>query len=140
MKFNILSFISNQEDSMNKLAAVLSVFVFLLVAGTAQAQQSRLSSSINGIDWMSTTQAEKLAFVEGINYAIAIEFEIEKVRQKENKPSIISPFEQAWVKKFSSYTTSQIVQEIDHFYKESRERLNVSLGRVIWYEMLNPQN
>ena len=125
---------------MNKLAAFLSVFVFLLVAGTAQAQQSRLSSSINGIDWMSTTQAEKLAFVEGINYAIAIEFEIEKVRQKENKPSIISPFEQAWVKKFSSYTTSQIVQEIDHFYKESRERLNVSLGRVIWYEMLNPQN
>ena len=125
---------------MNKLAAVLSVFVFLLVAGTAQAQQSRLSSSINGIDWMSTTQAEKLAFVEGINYAIAIEYEIEKVRQKENKPSIISPFEQAWVKKFSSYTTSQIVQEIDHFYKESRERLDVSLGRVIWYEMLNPQN
>ena len=122
---------------MNKLAAVLSVFVFLLVAGTAQAQQSRLSSSINGIDWMSTTQAEKLAFVEGIKYAIAIEFEIEKTRQKENKPSIISPFEQAWVKKFSNYTTSQIVNEIDKFYKESPERLNVSLGRALWYEILN---
>ena len=124
---------------MNKLAAFLSVFAFLLVAGTAQAQENRLSSSINGTDWMATTQAEKLAFVEGIKYAIAIEFEIEKVRQKENKPSIISPFEQTWVKKFSNYTTSQIVHEIDKFYKESPERLNVSLGRALWYEILNPQ-
>ena len=125
---------------MKKVVVLLSLVILLLGAGLAQADESRLSTSINGYDWNATPHNEKLAFVEGINYAIAIEYEIDKVMQQEGKPqtTVLSPFEQAWVNKFSNYSTSQIVREIDDFYVNNPDKLEMGFGRVVWYEFIRP--
>ena len=123
---------------MKKIVGILSLMVLLFAVGTAQAEEVKRSVNMNGYDWNATPHNEKLAFIEGINYSVAIEFEIEKIMQKESKPSIISPFEQAWLNKFAAYSTSQIVQEIDKFYVDNPDKMNLSLGRVIWYELIRP--
>ncbi|MBQ4132637.1 MAG: hypothetical protein IJD04_02755 [Desulfovibrionaceae bacterium] len=121
---------------MKKLAVIFSLLFLLSYAGAAQAESVKYSASINGYDWNATPAAEKLAFVEGINYAIAIDYEIDQWRKKNNKASILSAFDQGWIKRFSGHTTSQIVQEINDFYSGNPDKLNQSLGRVIWYELI----
>ncbi len=124
---------------MKKIVAVLSLLFLLSCVSMAQAKDVKYSASINGHDWNATAHTEKLAFIEGINYAIAIDYEIDKWRQQNNMSSIISVFDKAWAEKFSGHTTSQIVDEIDNFYTENPDKLNLSLGRVLWYEILNPK-
>ena len=122
---------------MKKITAILSLLFLLSCVSMAQAQGTKHSASINGYDWNNTAYTEKLAFIEGINYAIAIDYEINKWRQENNMSSILSVFDKAWAKKFSGNTTSQIVQQIDNFYTDNPDKRDLSLGRVLWYEILN---
>lgn len=123
---------------MKKVVGILSLFILLLGVSVAQAEEPRLASSINGHDWVQTPHAEKLAFIEGINYAIAIDYEIEKIMIKDGKASVISPFEQAWINAFARDTTTHVVQRLDRFYIDNPDKRDMSIGRVVWYEIINP--
>lgn len=124
---------------MKKIISIFSLLFLSFCLTAAWAENTKNSASINGHDWNATGHPEKLAFIEGINYAIAIDYEIEKWRKEKNMPSILSVFDQAWVNTFSGHTTSQIVEEIDKFYNDNPDKLDQSLGRVLWREIIGPR-
>ena len=131
---------------MKKIIGLLILAVFLLGASMAQAKGEEYL--IDGNAWQASSQAEKISFITGMDGAIAIDFAIDKKREekaiaegiskKKRKPSVVSPYDEAWMEVFANKKNSEVVLMIDEYYAAHPESLNRNVMEVIWYELLAP--
>ena len=131
---------------MKKIIGLLILAVFLLGASMAQAKGEEYL--IDGNAWQASSQAEKISFITGMDGAIAIDFATDKKREekanaegtpkKKRKPSVVSPFDKAWMEVFANKKNSEIVVMIDEYYAANPDKLNRNVLEVIWYELIAP--
>ena len=131
---------------MKKSIGLLILAVLLLSASFAQAKEKEYL--IDGHAWKASSQAEKISFITGMDGAIAIDFAIDKRREeqaiaegiskKKRLPSVVSPYDAAWMEVFADKKNSDVVMLIDEYYSAHPESLNRNVMEVIWYELLAP--
>ncbi len=131
---------------MKRIIGLLILAVFLLGASMAQAKEKEYL--IDGHAWQASSQAEKISFITGMDGAIAIDFAIDKRREekaiaegvskKKRLPSVVSPYDAAWMEVFANKKNSEVVTLIDEYYTAHPEGLNRNVMEVIWYELLAP--
>lgn len=135
---------------MKKVIGLLTLAILLISVSVAQAQppEHEPGYKINGQSWLASSYPEKVSFIAGMDGVVAVEHAIDARReeiakanntpQKDLKPSVVSPFEDAWAKVFVDKKNSDIVLMIDEFYQNNPDKLNTTVLEVIWYELLAP--
>ena len=133
---------------MKKFIGLLTLAMLLLGASLAQAQTQAQEYLIDGNTWSASSEAERVAFIAGMGGAIAVDFAIDKQREEEaiakgiskkkRKPSVVSPFDEAWRQVLAHKKNTEVVRLIDEYYTAHPENLKRNVMEVIWYELLAP--
>lgn len=128
------------------LALLLAAPLGVQAAPATQAQQLRHPvEQLKGDVWAESTQDEKLAFIYGIDMAVAIEHLIAHEgapnAKKGGKKAVttLSPFEKGWAKAFKGMNREVIVAKVDDWYKANKDKTNRPVMEVIWFEAVEPQ-
>ena len=96
---------------------------------------------LTGAMWQKTPEAEKLAFILGVETAITVEFfvngkVVEKATKEGKRPVYtLSPFEKGWMKAFKDMSRAEIVKLVDAWYTANPQSLERPVMNVIWYEI-----
>lgn len=142
---------------MKKIFAFVFLFAALaLVPGFANAVQDVNQKPItnpagNPIDqftgesWVKSSDGEKLAYLFGIDSAIAVEYFINSKESansaKAGKKPVytLSPFERGWMDAFKNVTRSELVKEVNAWYAAHPESLEKPVMSVIWNQFVAPR-
>lgn len=95
-----------------------------------------------GVLWQHSTETEKLAFLFGVESAIAVEHfvnaEITEEAVKEGKKPVytLSPFEKGWMQAFKDVPREELARQVDAWYAAHPDQLQRPVMAVIWYEVI----
>ena len=124
--------------------AMLLALPYSVQAATTEAQNP--VERVTGKLWLESAQNEKVAFLYGIDMAIAVEQliagESDKVIKKKGSKktlSTLSAFEKGWAKAFTNVKRKDIVKQVDDWYAANSEKINRPVMEVIWYECVEPR-
>jgi len=98
-----------------------------------------------GTVWQKTPEAEKLAFIFGVETAITVEYfvngkVVEKATKEGKRPVYtLSPFEKGWMKAFKGVSRAELVKLVDTWYAANPQSLERPVMSVIWYEIAEPR-
>ena len=139
------------KKSVLCLALSLALVLAFAPVRAAENMPEADSSKANPVDqltgalWQKTPEAEKLAFLFGVETAITVEYFVNgKVAEKATKEGkrpvyTLSPFEKGWMKAFKGMNRAEIVKMVDAWYTANPQSLERSVMSVIWYEIAVPR-
>ena len=100
---------------------------------------------LTGTVWQKTPEAEKLAFLFGVETAITVEYfvngkVVEKATKEGKRPVYtLSPFEKGWMKAFKGVSRTEVIKMVDAWYAANPQRLDRPVMNVIWREIIEPR-
>ncbi|MDP3427552.1 MAG: hypothetical protein Q8S17_09270 [Humidesulfovibrio sp.] len=118
---------------INIIAAMMVVGLLFLAVNPGRTQSTELSPELDGNIWMSSSSAEKRAFLYGVGSATVLEYHI---RTKHDEQP--SRFVSGWVEVFKEQTWADVEKAVDSYYYNNPSRLNEHVLRVIWQNMIQP--
>ena len=129
------------------LALVLAFAPVRAAENTPEAENSKANpvDQFTGAAWQKTPEAEKLAFLFGVETAITVEYfvngKIAEKATKEGKRPVytLSPFEKGWMKAFDNVNRADIIKLVDSWYAANPDKLDRPVMGVIWYELITPR-
>ena len=129
------------------LALVLAFAPVRAAENTPEAENSKANpvDQFTGAAWQKTPEAEKLAFLFGVETAITVEYfvngKIAEKATKEGKRPVytLSPFEKGWMKAFDNVNRADIIKLVDSWYAANPDKLDRPVMGVIWYELIAPR-
>lgn len=94
--------------------------------------------------WINSTDANKEAYLFGIESAVEVEKAISERKaqgklKKKREGFTLSPFERGWMAAFKDTPRKEIVEQVDAWYKANPDGLNRPVMDVIWYEVVVPR-
>lgn len=95
--------------------------------------------------WVNSPASDKLAYLFGIDSAVAVEYFINseltaKAAKAGKKPVYtLSPFEKGWMKAFANMSRSDISKLVDEWYANNPKELQRPVLNVMWYELIAPR-
>ncbi len=137
--------------------AVLIIFLGLVfsLSGVSYAAEAAgeavIDKSTNPVEqftgkyWMETELTSKEAYLFGIESALEIEYQIDKLlnqdKAKTGKKSTytLSPFEKGWIKALNGVQRRDIVKMVDSWYSAHPDQLDRPVLGVLWYEVIKPR-
>ncbi len=132
------------------LGLVLCCACILVCTPASAVEKSHVGAPSNPVDqftgvlWQHSTEAEKLAFLFGVESAITIEHfvnaEITQQAVKEGKKPVytLSPFEKGWMQAFKDVHRKELARQVDAWYAAHPDQLKRPVMAVIWYEVIVP--
>lgn len=138
---------------MKKSLLSLALCCALVLGCTAvrAAENMQVGAGSNPVDqftgelWQKSAETEKLAFLFGVETAIAVEnFVNAKVTEKSAKAGrkpvyTLSPFEKSWMEAFREVPRAEIAKQVDAWYAAHPDQLERPVMAVIWYEIIVPR-
>lgn len=101
---------------------------------------------LTGKLWLESAENEKVAFLYGIDMAIAVEQYIAResdkaIQKKGNRKTLstLSAFEKGWTKAFTDVKRKDIVKQVDDWYAANGDKVDRPVMEVIWYECAEPR-
>ncbi len=126
-------------------AALLVCAALALPSPVAAAQadaapkQEASIASINGFAWMDSSPDVKLAFLLGVESAVAMEYSLANAQaEKTGKKPVHSRFEEGWRAAFKDVTRHQIMGRLDAYYTAHPAEKSRHVFDVLWKEMILP--
>lgn len=112
-----------------------------------EAENSKANpvDQLTGAVWQKTPDAEKLAFLFGVETAITVEYFVngklaEKATKEGKRPVYtLSPFEKAWMKALKGVSRAEVAKMVDAWYAANPQRLDRPVMNVIWREIVEPR-
>ena len=111
----------------------LLIPVLVLGACSWACTSASAASELTGVEWIQSSQNEKLAFLYGVSNVVAIE---QLVAEKQG--SAPSPFVRAWLKAFDAVTLKQLQALLDDWYASHPEDADRQVFDVLWWEYMLP--
>ena len=129
------------------LALVLAFAPVRAAENTPEAENSKANpvDQFTGAAWQKTPEAEKLAFLFGVETAITVEYfvngKITEKAAKEGKRPVytLSPFEKGWMKAFKGVNRAEVAKMVDAWYTANPQQLDRPVMSVIWREIIEPR-
>lgn len=129
------------------LALVLAFAPVRAAENTPEAENSKANpvDQFTGATWQKTPEAEKLAFLFGVETAITVEYfvngKIAEKAAKEGKRPVytLSPFEKGWMKAFKGVNRAEVAKMVDAWYTANPQQLDRPVMSVIWREIIEPR-
>ena len=129
------------------LALVLAFAPVHATETVPEAENSKANpvDQFTGVAWQKTPEAEKLAFLFGVETAITVEYfvngkVVEKAAKEGKRPVYtLSPFEKGWMKAFKGVSRAEVVKLVDDWYAANPQRLERPVMNVIWREIIEPR-
>lgn len=129
------------------LALALALVLALPIGvQAADKDEKHPVAMLTGKLWLESAQNEKVAFLYGIDMAIAVEHYIAKesdeaIKKKGNKKTLstLSAFERGWIKAFTDVRRDDIVRQVDDWYTANGDKVDRPVMEVIWYECVEPR-
>jgi hypothetical protein len=118
---------------INMMAIVLVAGLLFFAVSPGRTQSTQLSPELNGTIWLSSTSAEKRAFLYGVGSATVLEFHI---RTKHDEQP--SKFVSGWVEVFKDQTWGEVEDAVDKYYANNPGHLDEHVLKVIWLNMIKP--
>ncbi len=127
------------------LASFLT-FMFIFSVGTALANVNPLKQ-LTGSVWMSSSDDNKKALIYGVECAVSIEYAMaEHFAKKQGKPTdkaslvaTLTLFPRNWITVFENVTRDAIVNEINTWYTNNKDKLSTPVFEVIWKHVMQPK-
>lgn len=134
---------------MKKCVFALTAAVLMMCAApafAAQAADAQALKELNGAVWMESSQAEKLAFLLGVEMMIATEDYL-AAQTAGLKPGrvggaqmiSVSPFMKGWLTVFKDTSRAQLADRLDACITANPDTRSRHVFEIIWREMLAPQ-
>lgn len=139
---------------MRRIAGLMIAVLFLmcsLTAVTVQAAEKAQAGSalLDGTMWKASTEAEKLAFLLGVEATVAMEQSLYAEAKeaiaagqsvKYAPDQLISPFCRAWLGAFDGKVSRpELSQKLDDYLEKHPEAMKRHIFDIIWYEFVMPQ-
>ena len=129
------------------LALVLAFAPVRAAENTPEPENSKANpvDQFTGAAWQKTPEAEKLAFLFGVETAITVEYfvngKIAEKATKEGKRPVytLSPFEKGWMKAFKGVNRAEVAKMVDAWYTANPQQLDRHVMSVIWREIIEPR-
>ncbi len=121
-------------------------FVFIFNIGTAIANVNPLKQ-LTGDVWMASSNDNKKALIYGVECAVSIEYAMaEHFAKKHGKPidkeslvATLSLFPKNWITVFENTTRDTIVNKINTWYANNKDKLSTPVFEVIWKHIMQPK-
>ena len=129
------------------LALVLAFAPVRAAENMPEADSSKANpvDQLTGAMWQKTPEAEKLAFLFGVETAITVEYFVngkvaEKAAKEGKRPVYtLSPFEKGWMKAFNGVNRAEVAKMVDAWFAANPQQLDRPVMSVIWYEIAEPR-
>lgn len=95
--------------------------------------------------WVNSPASDKLAYLFGIDSAVAVEYFVNseltaKAAKAGKKPVFtLSPFEKGWMQAFANVSRADISKMVDEWYASHPKDLQRPVLSVVWYELIEPR-
>lgn len=134
---------------MKKL--LFSIALLLAFAISANAAEVYTNPAGNPVDqftgkyWLQSKLENQLAYLFGLDSAVAVEYtinnkDVAEGAKKGKKPVYsLSPFERGWMDAFKDMSREQIAEAVTSWYKEHPDSLDRPVLGVIWFEIIKPR-
>jgi hypothetical protein len=110
---------------------ILAAAMCLIMAGPVAADESKL---LRGDVWQIMSDDEKVAFLWGATQVVVVEQAL-----MDHMPELkVENFSAKVVEGAADRTMNETVSIIDNFYAANPDKIEVSVMRVIWDEMIKP--
>lgn len=110
---------------------ILAAMLCLVMAGPVAADEGKL---LRGDLWQKMSKDEKVAFLWGATQVVIVEQAL-----MDQMPELrVENFSAKVVEGAAGRTMNENVSIIDNFYAANPEKLELSVMRVIWDEMIKP--
>ena len=115
------------------------------VMSEADNSKANPVDQLSGAVWQKTPEAEKLAFLFGVETAITVEYfvngkVVEKATKEGKRPVYtLSPFEKGWMKAFKGVNRAEVAKMVDAWFAANPQQLDRPVMSVIWYEIAVPR-
>ena len=120
---------------MRKILSLTAMLILLAGIFSPLHAQENAAKSVTGVEWMSSTQEAKLAYLLGASSIVAVDIEISKRMNKApNK------FTGGWMNTFDKMDLKSFAALIDDWYVSNPSRQDRYLLEVIYYEFIAPNN
>ncbi len=128
------------------LLTMLMVFSIVTVE-TSHAKGRNPISELTGKVWVDSDMSTKLALIYGVECAITMEYLTAKHKAEKNGESTehtkivesLNAFPESWILVFSDVERQDIVNDIDKWYAENPEKIELPVFKVLWYNIMEPK-
>lgn len=113
------------------LALVTLCLALLFTWSTASAHEIPV---VTGEHWLNATEKEKKAFLIGMGTILVVEREW----HGNNPPPDEQSFIPRMIRGLSHYTLTQVMENLDRWYRAHPDRLDRPVIQTLWFEMVLP--
>jgi len=114
---------------------LVAIALASVAVSSAQEIKSHPSPDVDGVVWMRSTGQEKIAFLFGAGSAIVLEYHL---REKHSEQP--SKFVKSWVEALRDVSWTEMVTQIDAYYKSNPDKSDKNVFSVIWHEIVLPKS
>ena len=113
---------------------LLLCMFFTALSGNTFAKEEIKAPLLTGKLWLEMTPDMKTAYIWGAGDVVDLEQEFMEIYPELKRES----FAMKAVEGIGDVTINEIVATVDAFYKKNPEKVDLSVIRVIWDEMIKP--
>ncbi len=132
---------------MKKLALCLMLTILVSLSFSIAMAKKNPVDQLTGSVWMESSQENKQALIFGVDCAISMEYITAKYQAKQDGKSkehldlvdTLTPFSKGWILAFSNVTRQEIIAEVDDWYANNQDKLNMPVFSIIWHEVIEPK-
>jgi len=114
---------------------LVAIALASVAVSSAQEIKPHPSPDVDGVVWMRSTGQEKIAFLFGAGSAIVLEYHL---REKHSEQP--SKFVKSWVEALRDISWTEMVTQIDAYYKSNPDKSDRNVFAVIWHEIVLPKS
>lgn len=114
---------------------LMAIALAWVSVSSAQEVKPQPAPDVDGIVWMRSTGQEKIAFLFGAGSAIVLEYHL---REKHSEQP--SKFVKSWVEALRDVSWTEMVTQIDAYYKSNPNKSDRNVFDVIWHEIVLPKS
>jgi hypothetical protein len=113
---------------------VLSFILLAAWSSGVSAKEEIKAPLLTGKTWITMSQDQKTAYIWGAGDIIDLEQEIMEIYPELKRESFVTKA----VEGIGDVKINDIVSTVDSFYKENPGKVNLSVIRVVWDTMIEP--
>ena len=114
---------------------LVAITLASVAVSSAQEIKSHPRPDVDGVVWMRSTGQEKIAFLFGAGSAIVLEYHL-----REKHAEQPSKFVKSWVEALRDVSWTEMVTQIDGYYKSHPDKIDRNVFAVIWHEIVLPKS
>jgi hypothetical protein len=124
-----------RENRMLSSLNIVIICIFIAAWSSGVLAKEEIKAPLlTGKTWITMSQDQKAAYIWGAGDIIDLEQEIMEIHPELKRESFVTKA----VEGIGDVKINDIVSTVDSFYKESPDKVNLSVIRVVWDTMIKP--